>query len=237
MHPTDLPQFAIDGALRRRGRMHFFEALDPARTALVVIDMQNVFMQEGAPAETPVARDIVPNINRLAGAMRETGGTVVWVSMTHTPADLDDWSVFYEALSGSGRGALMQDWLKDGSDGHKLWPTLEVADGDWLINKNRFSAFLPGSSGLAERLQGEGIDTLVIVGTLTNICCESSARDAMMRNFGVLMVSDANAARTDEEHLATLATIFQTFGDVQSTDEVVALLHAGAAGRTANAAE
>lgn len=236
MHPTDIPQFAIDGAMRRRGRMNFFEALDPAHTALVVIDMQNVFMQEGAPAETPVAREIVPNINRIATAMRDSGGTVVWVSMTHTADDLDDWSIFYEALSGSGRAPLMQSWLQDGSEGHRLWPEMDARDGDWMVNKNRFSAFLHGSSDLAERLQGRGIDTIVLTGTLSNICCESSARDAMMRNFGVVMVSDANAARTDEEHTATLATVFQTFGDVQSTDEVIALLESGAA-QTANAAE
>jgi ureidoacrylate peracid hydrolase len=106
---------------------------------------------------------------------------------------------------------------------------MDVRDGDWTVKKNRYSAFLPESSDIAERLSAAGIDTVVITGTLTNVCCESSARDAMMRNFRVLMVSDGNAARTDEEHIATLANMLQVFGDVQSTDEVAALLDAGAA--------
>ena len=81
MHPTKLPQYALDGAMRRRGKIHSIEQVDPARCALVVIDMQNVFLQEGAPAETPIAREIVPNVNKLADAVRETGGKVIWVKM------------------------------------------------------------------------------------------------------------------------------------------------------------
>jgi ureidoacrylate peracid hydrolase len=95
--------------------------------------------------------------------------------------------------------------------------------------KDRFSAFLPASSDIEQRLRDADIDTVVIVGTLTNVCCESSARDAMMRNFKVIMASDANATLTDEEHTAALATIFQVFGDVMTCDEVITLLENGSA--------
>ena len=100
---------------------------------------------------------------------------------------------------------------------------------DLFVTKNRYSAFLPTSSDLARQLRARGIDTVVIVGTLTNVCCESSARDAAMLDFRTFMISDANAARTDDEHLATLVTFIQTFGDVRSSDEMVGLLQAGAA--------
>ena len=67
-------------------------------------------------------------------------------------------------------------------------------------------------------------DTLLVTGTLTNVCCESTARDAMMRDFKTVMISDANAARSLADHLAGLRTFVQVFGDVRSTKEVVALL-------------
>jgi ureidoacrylate peracid hydrolase len=74
-----------------------------------------------------------------------------------------------------------------------------------------------------------GVDTVLITGTLTNVCCEASARDAMMAGFKTVMVSDANAARSDAEHLAALVTLAQFFADVRSTDEVLGMLVAGAA--------
>ena len=87
---------------------------------------------------------------------------------------------------------------------------------------------MPGSSDIEDRLRERGIDTVIIVGTLTNVCCECSARDAMMRNFKVIFVADANATRTDEEHNATLGMMAQIFGDVRFTDETVQLLRDGA---------
>lgn len=227
MHNNELPQFAIDGALRRRGRYHLFEDIEPKKTALVVIDMQNAFMQEGAPAEVPIAREIVPNINRLVTATRAAGGTVVWVQMTQTSENIDDWSVYYGGVNKPERAETVLKWLTEGSEGHQIWPDLQVNDNDMFILKDRYSAFLPASSDIEERLRAEGIDTVLITGTLTNVCCESSARDAMMRNFKVIMAADANATLTDEEHTASLASIFQVFGDVMSTDEVVELLNKG----------
>jgi ureidoacrylate peracid hydrolase len=78
-------------------------------------------------------------------------------------------------------------------------------------------------------LRSLGIRTLLISGTKTNVCCESTARDAMMLDFDVVMVADACAALSDEEHRATLETMIQQFGDVLGVDEVLALLspHAG----------
>jgi ureidoacrylate peracid hydrolase len=224
MHKTDLPQYAIDGALRRRGKLHQFEEIEPTKSALVVIDMQNAFLQIGSPAEVPVAREIVPNINQLAAAFRSAGGTVAWVQMTQKEDSLVDWSVFYNGVNNPERAGRMIDVLSEGSEGHAIWPELEVLEEDLIVLKDRYSAFLPGASDLAEILQVRDIDTVVITGTLTNVCSESSARDAMMLNFKTIVVSDANAAPTDEEHIAALAALFQVFSDVYATDELIEMI-------------
>ncbi len=235
MHKTDLPQYAIDGAIRRRGKLHQFEEIEPAKSALVVIDMQNAFMQEGSPAEVPVAREIVPNINQLAAAFRRAGGTVAWVQMTQTEDSLVDWSVFYTGVNNPERAGRMIGALSEGSEGHALWPELDVQGEDLVVLKDRYSAFMPGASDLAEILEVRDIDTVVITGTLTNVCSESSARDAMMRNFKTIVVSDANAAPTDEEHTAALAALFQVFSDVYATDELITMVENSQQGNTAAA--
>jgi nicotinamidase-related amidase len=112
-------------------------------------------------------------------------------------------------------------------EGHALWAELDARPEDAQIVKKRFSAFLPGSSDIAAYLRGRGIDTVLIGGTATNVCCESSARDAMMMNFKVVMVHDVLATYTDEEHNATLRTFYSIFGDVQTLDEVIASLKRG----------
>src|SRR4030095_3323424 len=104
---------------------------------------------------------------------------------------------------------------------HELWATLDVRVEDLIVEKNRFSAFIQGSSNLAEVLRARGLDTILVTGTVTNVCCESTARDAMMLNFKTIMVSDGNAAVTDEDHNAALANFYLTFGDVMSTDMAI----------------
>jgi ureidoacrylate peracid hydrolase len=96
------------------------------------------------------------------------------------------------------------------------------------VEKNRFSAFIQGSSDLAQVLRSRGLDTVLITGTVTNVCCESTARDAMMLNFRTIMISDGNAAVTDEDHNASLCAFYLTFGDLMSTDAVIACLEQNA---------
>jgi ureidoacrylate peracid hydrolase len=120
--------------------------------------------------------------------------------------------------------ARILDGLKEGSTGHALWHELEVDSRDMKAKKNRYSAFFPGACDLPSRLQSRRIDTVLIAGTMTNVCCEASARDAMAAGFKTIVVSDANAARSEAEHVASLATMAQFIGDVRSTDEVIGLL-------------
>ena len=222
MHPTKLPTDVVSRVMSRRGRLHIFDELDPAKTALIIIDMQNTFCAPGAAIEVPEAREIVPNVNRLASAMRSARGTVVWVQMTIPRKE--DWPIFLDGVVSPSQAVKVLEGLQPGSEGHRLWHEMDVKETDLIITKNRFSAFLPSASSLPELLQSRGIDAVVIAGTLSNVCCESSARDAMMLNFKTTMVSDANAGRSDDEHLAALVTFVQSFGDVKSTDEVVASL-------------
>jgi ureidoacrylate peracid hydrolase len=233
MHPSELPAHVIDRIVFRRGRLHGFEKVDPARTALVVVDMQNVFCAEGAPVEVPVAREIVPNINRLARATRAAGGVVAWVQMT-IPR-YQDWAMVLDHLVTPALGERTLAGLKPGSEGHGLWPEMEPTDGDLYIAKNRFSAFLPSSSNIAEVLRERGIEYVIITGTLTNVCCESSARDAAMMDFKTFMISDANAAIADDAHLATLSSFIGSFGDVRSTDDMIGLIENGAGKRAKTA--
>jgi ureidoacrylate peracid hydrolase len=227
MSRSPIRQDVLERVLQRRGKANTVERLDATRTALVVVDMQNFFMEPGAPVEVPEARAIVPAINRLAAATRQSGGTVVWILMTHDDSDLETWSVFYERF-GAKRVEHLQG-LRAGTHLHALWPEFETAPQDLTVHKRRFSAFLPESSDLASILRGRGVENVIISGTLTNVCCMTSAVDAMMMNFRMMMVSDANATAVEEHHLATLNNVFETFGDVRSSDEVIELLKSGAA--------
>jgi ureidoacrylate peracid hydrolase len=188
--------------------------------------MQNVFVAEGAAVEVPTAREIVPNINRLARAARAAGGIVAWVQMTISRHE--DWALVLDNLVAPALGERVLAGVKPGSEGHALWPKMEPAAGDIYIAKNRFSAFLPSSSDIAQQLRARGVEYVIITGTLTNVCCESSARDAAMQDFKTFMISDANAALTDEDHLQTLTNFIRTFGDVRTTDEMIGMLENGA---------
>lgn len=225
-HAVDHHAILDKVAATRGGVRNTFETFDPARTAHIVVDMQNGFMEAGAPVEVPEARTIVDNVNRLSRAVRAAGGTNVFLRFTTT--DLDHaWSVFGRRM-GPEFAAVHKAAFEPGAHYHEFWPALEIADGDVVIDKHRFSAFTANASRLHDELQARGIDTLLITGTLTNCCCETNARDAMQLNYRVVMVPDANAALSDEEHAATLHIMAFVFADLYSTDELVELLRAPA---------
>ena len=229
MHKIDIPKSVVDRVIARHGREHVHQDLDPRKTALVVVDMQNAFMLPGvAHSLCPMAEKIVPNINRLAQAVRETGGTVVWIKTTYTEETRKSWSSLYDML-GTQRGDKRAEALAADSKGHALWPTLDVRPQDPIVEKKRYSAFIQGSSKLADELRARGLDTLLITGTVTNVCCESTARDAMMLNFKTVMITDGNAAMTDEDHNASLIGFYLIFGDIMSTDFAIECLKRNAA--------
>jgi ureidoacrylate peracid hydrolase len=228
MHDFSLPQDLIERVAARTGKAHPFDVMVPAKTALVVVDMQNYFMKPGYQGEVPRAREIVADVNRLAAALRSMGGHVVWIKNA-TNDTRESWSIFHNNLMTPEKRDRRYETMDTGHEGHQLWPELDAKPEDAQIVKKRFSAFIQGSSNVEAHLRARGIDTLLIGGTATQVCCESSARDAMMLNFNVTMVPDALATYTDEEHGATLRTFYSIFGDVQTIDEAIASLERGRA--------
>jgi ureidoacrylate peracid hydrolase len=132
-----------------------------------------------------------------------------------------DWAGFFDAFVAPGRRSEAAAALAAGSELQRLWPGLEVAPEDQRVSKNRYSAFI--RSDFEKMLHQRGIDTLLIAGTKTNVCCECTARDAMMLDYKVVLLSDCTAALSDEEHRATLENVIQQFGDVLTADEAIKL--------------
>ena len=237
MHKIALNPSVVEATLARRGRRHVFADLDPRRTALLVVDLQNAYLDEALDNSfVRHALDIVPNVNRIAATVRRTGGLIVWIQNTATEESLEDWSVYNRRMLTAARRDHRYEGIGEGKPGHAIWPGLEVEPDDLKVRKTRYSAFIRGASDLEEILRRRGIDTVIVTGTGTGTCCESTARDAMMLNFATIMVSDGNACATDEEHNAALTAFYRNFGDVMSTDELVGFLEANAAA-IANAAQ
>jgi len=227
MHPFTVPQSLTDRVTARSGRAHPFDRIEAARTALVVVDMQNYFVAPGYQGEVAMARHVVPAINTMAAALRARGGHVMWIKNS-TNDTRQSWSTLHEHLFTPERRDRRYATMDEAHEGHALWPELLVAPGDVQMVKKRFSAFIQGSSGIEAHLRARGIDTILVAGTATNVCCESTARDAMMLNFRTIMVSDALATFSDAEHYAALAGFYAIFGDVQTVAEATASLDRGA---------
>jgi ureidoacrylate peracid hydrolase len=232
MHKIAISAAALDRMTKRTGKLHPFDAIDPRKAALVVVDMQNYFCKPGDQGEVPKSRDIVPNINRLAADLRRRGGLVIWVR-NGTRDTRDSWSNYHEFLHTPDRCNRRYAAMDIGGDGYEYWHLNDIRPEDAQLTKTRYSAFIQGSSDIENLLRERGIDTLLIAGTATNVCCESTARDAMMLNFKVVMLSDGTATHNDEEHNAALSIFYGLFGDVQTVDEAVASLERGDTSRAA----
>ena len=203
MHKLDIHPRTIEVVTRRTGKRHPFDVIDPAKTAFVVIDMQNHFVAPGFMAETAMAREITPGVNRLAAGVRRMGGHVVWVQNV-TNDTWESWSTYHTFLQSPDRAKRRYASMEDGAEGHKLWPALDVRPEDTRMNKKRYSAFIQGSSDIEHFLRARGVDTVLVGGTATQVCCESTARDACMLNFRTLMIHDALATDNDDLHNASL---------------------------------
>jgi nicotinamidase-related amidase len=205
----------------RRGRRHAYERLDPATTALVVIDMVPFFAEANIHC-----RDAIAPINRLAAALREAGGAVAWVLPADagppTPRAIEFYGEQIAKVYGASGG--------QGAPRDRLCPELDFIEGEIVAEKSAASAFFPGRCDLHDRLAARGIETVIITGTVTNVCCESSARDASTLGYRVIVAADATATVTDAAHNAALYTIYRSFGDVRPTAEILELIEAGVAG-------
>ena len=212
-HDNSLPQWAVDKMTRRRGGKRFaFDPLNPRRTALVVIDLMQNFL-----TGTPCARAIITPIDQLAIAIRAAGGYVAWVVPEALPPHSENAGMFF----GADLWREMCAETLNGRPGAVLADGLAPQPGDLHAAKSTSNAFFPGKCPLPELLSERGIDTVLIAGVLTNICCESSARGAADSGYKVVMVADACAARTDEEHRSALYNVLRNFGDVRMSDDLI----------------
>jgi ureidoacrylate peracid hydrolase len=214
--PYGMPQYVIDRVMAKRGRLAVYDRFAPAKTALLVVDMQNFYV-----GEIPSVLGIIPNINRIAARLRELGGLVVWLGMTAGAGGTSRWPVYHDNFFTPARGANHRDQLSPESTGHEFHRDLDMHEGDEIVYKSRFSAFIQGASNIQDMLKPRGIENLIVTGTATNMCCDTTARDAMMLDYRVVMVADANGARYDDDHMAGLTSFYQSFGDVRSTEEVL----------------
>jgi nicotinamidase-related amidase len=217
-----LPQELLDELRRNPARERFFRSFFGPRAALLVVDMQNHWVDPRGQGYVAAGQGIVKNINSIARIIRSNGGGVAWIRSSFSPEGRSAWPMLFEALEPPELSPGIRAALSPGNPMHELWPGLAVEAGDLEVRKDRFSALAEGASDLERQLRARGVDTVIVTGVVTNVCCESTARDAMMRDFRTVMVSDATAARTDEDHLAGLTTFAKAFGAVMTAAEVVA---------------
>ena len=232
MHKIKLVQPVVDTAneafKRRRARTRIFETIDSARTAHVIVDLQNGFMEPGAAVELPVAREIVPNVNEISRAVRAFGGINIFLHYTARDEAIASWSTWYSHFHDADSREMMRKAFAPNARSWNLWPGLEVTDEDIKLEKSRFSAFVPGTCDLHSVLQSRKIENVIITGAATNVCCESTARDAMQLNYKVIFVADGNAALTDDFHNASLNNLRSLYADIAMTESVVRQLAEGA---------
>lgn len=191
-------------------------------TALIVVDMQTGFLDPAEPAVVPAAWDIIPRINLAAAAVRGAGGLVAFTR--HTVDDNAE-----KALPPWERAAIPADvahrFRPDGP-GHPLDPAIVVETDDLVVDKYRYSALAKRSSSLDADLRERGIDTIIVAGTLTNVCCESTARDGHSLDYRVLFLADATAAISAPAQQMSLDTIGAFFACVIDTTDLIGLLSA-----------
>jgi nicotinamidase-related amidase len=198
--------------IKRRGRLHVFDPLVAAKTAVVVIDLTQP-IYDNMPAGTA----LIEPVNALTAAARQAGAVVAWIAPL--PPSRQASRTQARLLLGEGHMGF-QESDTDGAPARGL----TVADGDWRIDKTSYSAFFPGNSALPGRLAEAGIDTIIIAGVLTDMCVASSARDAFESGYRVLVCSDGVAANEEPLHAMALRTLARGYADVRPSGELAALL-------------
>jgi nicotinamidase-related amidase len=189
-------------------------ALTPARTALVVIDLQRGTV--GMPTAPHPAGDVVARAAAVAGALRALGGLIVLVHVAPSPDGKDALRPKTDTPPRQP-GPRPPDWAE-------IVPELGPEPGDLIITKRQWGAFY--GTELDLQLRRRGIDTILLAGISTNVGVESTARDAYERGYEQVFVEDAMAARNPDEHAHTVRTVFARIGRVRSAAEVLAALEA-----------
>lgn len=198
----------------------------PEKTAMLVVDMQNDFVQEGAPIEVPHARAMVPRLNRLLDVCRAHQIPVIYIHHVIRGGDIDAGRLADHHAAIRNNKAIIA-----GTPNVEIYEGLKPRPGDLLVAKPRYSAFY--GTDLEGILRSKGIDTLLISGTVTNVCCDSTARDAFSRDYKVIFLSDGTATRdlpdlgfgpvsAEEIQKVVLTVLAMSFAQVSSIDQVIA---------------
>lgn len=191
-------------------RPHAFD-IDPGASALVVIDMQAGFVRRSSPQWIPQAERIVPRLDEVAEAARQRGIPVVFTSAQFLDPSPTDALRMTAAIAEGNLGA--------GTEQLEILPEL-WREGDLLIGtKHTYDAFW--QTDLDYILRGLRKDTLVIAGTLTNFCCEATARAGFDRGYHVVLCSDLCASDNPWTHDATLQTVRRGYGRVLDSGAVL----------------
>ena len=187
--------------------------LEPARTALVVIDLQHgIVAMSTAPRSSA---EVVARAAQMAKAVRAAGGTVVLVRVTPSPDGKDGLRPITDAPVHAGGRSLPPDWSE-------IVPELEPEITDIVITKRQWGAFY--GTELDLQLRRRGIETIILCGISTTMGVESTARDAFERGYNQVFVEDAMAAHEAAEHVHTVGSLFPRIGRVRNTEEVLTAL-------------
>lgn len=191
------------------------------RTVLMVIDMQNDFVREGAIMQVKEAGRQIPTIQRLIAKCREYGIPIIYTE--HVCDEV------LCPLEVAGQPWLKGGGMRDGSEGIRVIDELKPQPGDIVLRKRRFSAFFQTDLEIIlKNIRGtqRPVDTLIITGTVTNICCESTVRDAFFRDYKVVLGTDLCSANTPEAQAATIANM-DIFGRAMDCDSIIVALDNG----------
>jgi nicotinamidase-related amidase len=196
-------------------------------TALVVVDMQNDFVRPGAPMEVPTALVTLPRIARLAAAFRDMGLTVIYTRFIAAPRETLLWRWSPQCappVCACWRGiARRYDDVSDERDGSAIVDELTPLPGDEVVEKYLYDSF--HNSTLEDVLHAHQIGSVVVVGTVTQICVADTVHGAFHRGFEAVAVDDATSSFDEAQHRAVLQNISLKYGWVMSTDEVLARLN------------
>ena len=182
--------------------------LDPARSALLVIDMVRYFADPGGRSFLPASTAIVGHIKNLIAAWRELGRPVIFTQHCHGSA---------EDLGMLGR--FFSDYIRAGEPDAEIIGALQPAADEPVIRKTTYDAFL--HTPLESILKDQGIAQVLISGVLTHMCCETTARSAFCRGFEVYIPIDAVASSCEDRHLGSLFSLADAVAVMMSTNEVL----------------
>ena len=196
--------------------------LEPERQALLVVDMQNDFVREGAPQEVPDARTTIPVIASLLDAFRQAGRPVVFTRFSAGPQRTLLW-----AWSPQCGPELRSCWpgvrrtYGDGAEaeGHAVIGELEPREGEPVVDKYGYGSF--HNTMLEDVLRARHASQIVTVGTVTQICVEETVREGFHRGFEMVMVRDGVSSFDPELHAATLRNIEMKFGRVEPAERLL----------------